>query len=219
MRSLRRGYRIALAVAALLGAYPLAGLTGGAIPRNAGWRMAAQGVTIYVESNGVHVGLIVPKVASGVDLRPVFPPRDIADRRYAAHDHLAIGWGERDFFLDTPTWADVSPRTIIAAATGSDRTLLHVEHIAAPSVGPDVRSVVLRPEEYRRLAAYIRATLSDDGARYPGYAGYDVFYAARGRYHAYQTCNAWAGDALRFAGVRVGAWTPFPITVLWWFPD
>jgi uncharacterized protein (TIGR02117 family) len=217
MRSLRRRYRIALAVFALIGTYPLAGMAGGAIPRNAGWRAPEKGVTIYVESNGVHVGLIVPKVAASVDWRPLFRPGDLADPRYAANDHVAIGWGERDFFLNTPTWADVSPRTVLAAAIGSNRTLLHVEHIAAPRVGGDVRAVVLRPVEYRRLAAYIRATLVERGGRHRGYAGYDVFYPARGRYDAYRTCNAWAGDALRFAGVRVGAWTPFPATVLWWF--
>ncbi|UVO49603.1 TIGR02117 family protein [Sphingomonas sp. SUN019] len=217
MRSLRRRYRFALGVVALIGAYPLAGLAGGAIPSNAGWRAADNGVTIYIESNGVHVGLIVPKVAAGVDWRSSFPPRDLTDPRYAAHDHVAIGWGEHDFFLNTPTWADISPRTIVAAAVGSNRTLLHVEHIAAPHVGGDVRAVVLRPVEYRRLAAYVRATLVERGEHHPGYAGYDVFYPARGRYDAYRTCNAWAGDALRFAGVRVGAWTPFPATVLWWF--
>lgn len=217
MRSLRRRYRVALTVAALIGAYPLVGLAGGAIPRNAGWRAAEKGVTIYVESNGVHVGLIVPKVAAGVDWRPIFRPSDLADPRFAAHDHVAIGWGERDFFLNTPTWGDISSRTILAAALGSNRTLLHVEHIATPRVGGDVRAVVLQPVEYRRLAAYVRATLVEGGAHHRGYAGYDVFYPARGRYDAYQTCNAWAGDTLRFAGVRVGAWTPFPATVLWWF--
>lgn len=217
MRSLRRRYRIGLVLAALLAAYPAAGLIGGAIPRNAAWRPAERGVTIYVESNGIHVGLVVPKTAAGVDWRPAFPSGDLADPRYAAHDHLAIGWGERTFFLNTPTWGDVSSRTILAAALGSDRTLLHVEHIGRPMAAADVRPVVLRPSEYRRLAAYIRATMVAGGERRRGYAGHDAFYQARGRYDAYKTCNAWVGDALRFAGVRIGAWTPFPFTVLWWF--
>lgn len=217
MRSLRPRYWAALVSAALICAYPVAGLVGGAIPRNSTWRAPEHGVTIYVESNGIHVGLIVPKVAAGVDWRPLFPVRDIAERRYAAYHHLAIGWGERDFFLNTPTWADLSLRTILAAAVGSDRTLLHVEHVARPVVGGDVRAVVLRAIEYRRLVAYIRATLSASAERRRGYAGHDVFYTARGRYDAYRTCNAWAGEALRYAGARVGAWTPFPATILWWF--
>ncbi len=177
----------------------------------------AEGVRIYVESNGVHVGLVVPKVAAGVDWRGVAPGADLADPRYAGYDHLAIGWGERAFYLETATWADVKLRTILAAARGSDATLMHVEHVPAPMPSRHVRSVLLRPAEYRRLAAYIRASFAARREPIRGYGRNDVFYAARGHYSAARTCNAWAGDALRFAGVRIGRWTPFPATVLGWF--
>ena len=50
-----------------------------------------------------------------------------------------------------------------------------------------------------------------------GYFGYDAFYEGTGRYSAVRTCNSWTGAALAAAGIRVGAWTPFPVTVLWWF--
>ncbi|WP_374943515.1 TIGR02117 family protein [Sphingomonas sp.] len=208
---------LAAAIVLLVAGYAAAGLVGGAIPLNAGWRAPAQGVTIYVESNGVHTGLILPKVAAGVDWRPLVPARDLADPRYAAFDHVAFGWGERAFFLETQTWADVKPRTILAAAVGSEATLIHVEHLPRPEPAADVRAIVLRPEEYRRLAAYIAASFAPHGAHHRGYAGYDTFYDARGHYDAIRTCNTWTGQALRTAGVRVGAWTPFPVTVMGWF--
>ncbi|WP_425230730.1 TIGR02117 family protein [Sphingomonas sp.] len=201
----------------LLLAYAAAGLVGGSIPVNAGWRAPEQGVTIWVESNGIHTGLVMPKVAAGVDWRPFAPAGDLADPRYAAYDHLAIGWGEHGFYLGTPTWADVRPRVVLGAAIGSTETLLHVEHIPAPADGPQERRVVLRPGEYRRLAAYIRASLASR-RHWAGYAGNDVFYEARGRYSAAWTCNNWTGAALRAAGVRVGLWAPFPVTVMGWFP-
>lgn len=205
-------------VAALLGAgYATAGLIGGAVPANAGWRPPAEGVRVFVESNGIHVGLVVPKVAAGVDWRGITPGADLADPRYARYDHLAIGWGERAFYLDTPTWADVRLRTVLGAARGSDATLMHVEHVPTPRTGDDVRAIVLRPAEYRRLAAYIRASFAPVRAVHAGYGANDVFYAGRGHYSAARTCNAWAGDALRQAGVRVGRWTPFPVTVTSWF--
>lgn len=207
---------MAVAAAVML-AYPLAGLVGGAIPANADWRQPEAGVTLYVESNGVHTGIVMPKVAAGVDWRGDFPPGDLRDPRYARFDHVSVGWGERDFYLETPTWADVKPATVLAAAIGSNRTMLHVDHVPRPAPGPDVRRFVVRPEEYRRLAAYIRATRVAGGERRPGYFAYDAFYAARGHYSAIRTCNAWTGDALRYAGTRVGRWTPFPATVLWWF--
>ena len=194
-----------------------AGMVGGAVPTNAGWRKPADGIQIFVESNGVHVGLILPKVAAGIDWRGAAPATDLSDPRYGAFDHLAIGWGERGFFLGTPTWADVRPGPILHAAFGSDETLVHVEHVPLPSLSRDVRAITLRPDEYRRLAAFVRAHIAPGGSRHAGYGGFDVFYQANGRYDAVHDCNAWVGDALRTAGVRVGWWTPFPVTVLGWF--
>ena len=209
--------RIAAACVLIVAGYGAAGMIGGTIPTNADWREPAQGVPIWIEDNGVHTDIVMPKVAAGVDWRDLAKPGDIADPRYAAFDHVAIGWGERAFFLDTPTWWDVRPRTIIAAAVGSDATLLHVEHVPRPVVSNDVRMIRLTPEQYRRLADFISTSVVTGGRHYRGYAGYDVFYEARGHYDAVRTCNDWTGDALRHAGVRIGAWTPFPVTVTGWF--
>ena len=211
---LLRGLAVIFAVGT---SYALAGLIGGAIPSNRDWRAPPRGIRIFVESNGVHTGIIVPKVAAGVDWRGVARPEDLRDPRFAGYDHLAFGWGEKAFYLETPTWADLKLRTVVASAIGSDRTLMHVEHLPLPTAGDGARAIVLTPAQYRRLAAYIRASFRYQGARYPGYAGYDAFYDANGRYDAVRTCNAWAGDALRFAGVRVGWWTPFPAGVMGWF--
>lgn len=205
------------AVVGLIASYAVAGLIGGAIPSNRAWRAPATGVHIFVESNGVHTGIIVPKVAAGVDWRGVARAEDLRDPRYGAFDHVSFGWGEKAFFLETPTWADVKLRTVLASAFGSTRTLMHVDHLPMPVAGDGAREIVVSPTQYRRLAAYIRASFRDGGARYPGYAGYDAFYEANGRYDAVRTCNSWTGDALRFAGVRIGWWTPFPVTVMGWF--
>ena len=208
---------VALVVAAGGGLYAAAGLLIGALPSNGGWREPADGVEIWVESNGVHTGVVVPKVAAGVDWRPRLRPDQLRDPRYARYGYAAFGWGERDFYLNTPTWWDVSPRTVLAAATGSDRVLLHVDHLPRPGEDARSRRVVLRPEEYRRLAAFIAASFQPGGQAWRGYGRYDVFYEARGHYSGIATCNAWTGDALRHAGVHVGRWTPFPLTVMWWF--
>lgn len=216
-RPLRILRRIAATVVLILVAYGAAGMIGGTIPTNAGWREPATGIPVWIEDNGVHTDIVMPKVAAGVDWRDLAKPGDIADPRYAAFDHVAIGWGERAFFLDTPTWWNVRPRTIVAAALGSDATLLHVEHVPRPVVDDGVRMIRLTPAQYRRLADFISASVGPGGNHYRGYAAYDVFYEARGHYDAVRTCNDWTGDALRHAGVKIGLWTPFPVTVMGWF--
>jgi uncharacterized protein (TIGR02117 family) len=212
--------RVSLALVVLLLGYALAGLIGGGVPVNRGWRAPAPGaagvVTIWVESNGVHTGIVVPKVAAGVDWRGLARPEHLADPRYARHDHLSFGWGERAFYLETPTWAEVKPATVLAAAVGSRRTLVHVDHVPQPRVGVDVRRIVVTEEQYRRLAAFIAASVAPGARAYQGYYAYDTFYDGTGRYSAARTCNAWTGAALAHAGVRVGWWTPLPATVMWW---
>lgn len=206
----------ALALAPLL--YLAAGAVGGAIPRNPGWVAPDDGITIFVATNGVHSGIVVPAVGPDMDWRTIVRPSHLADPR-SAGQWLWFGWGDRDFYLNTPRWADLSPATVLRAAIGSDATLIHVDHLAAPY--DDARPLRISRDQYRRLVAGLRGSfaLAPDGRAVPirGYGAWDVFYPARGRYSAIATCNAWTGRLLGDAGVRVGVWTPFSATVMQWF--
>ena len=129
---------------------------------------------------------------------------------------LWFGWGEREFYLNTPTWRDLSPRIAAHAVIGSDRTLIHVDHLLYP--WEDARPVRLSPAEYRRLSAAIGASFDPADTRpIRGYGPADVFYPARGRYDLVRTCNWWTGRMLAAAGVRIGWWTPVSATVMQWF--
>jgi uncharacterized protein (TIGR02117 family) len=209
---------LGIAIVALALAYAAAGLVGGSIPTNRGWRAPAQGVRIYVEDNGVHTGITVPVDAAGVSWDDLVRPEHFRDPRYAAHRWRSFGWGDRDFYLNTSTWGELQPQLVLRAAIGSDATLIHVDALPEPRLGRGVRSILLTPDQYRRLAAHIRASFAERPGHQFGYGSYDAFYTARGRYSAIRTCNAWTGDALRSAGVRMGAWTPFPVTVMAWLP-
>ena len=121
----------------LIYGYAAAGLIGGAIPVNRGWRAPAQGVTIWVASNGIHTDLIVPKVVAGngwrVDWRPLLRPEHLRDPRYAGYGYAGFGWGDAKFYRETPEWQDVRPATVLAAAVGSDATLVHAIHLPRPT--------------------------------------------------------------------------------------
>jgi uncharacterized protein (TIGR02117 family) len=195
--------------------YLAAGAIGGAIPRNAGWQETADGVTIYVATNGIHTGLILPTRTAEHDWSPLVRPEHLRDPRYAGR-YLWVGWGEAEFYLNTPTWAEVSPRTVLAAATGSDKSLMHVDHLLEP--WSDAQPIHLSRPEYLKLVAAVRGSFDLTRPQpIPGYGPADVFYPAQGRYSAIRTCNWWTGEMLRQAGVRIGAWTPFSATVMQWF--
>lgn len=203
--------------------FALAGWIGSSIPRNSGWQeplpMQSRHVEVLIGSNGIHTEIVMPLVTPEMDWRATFPASDIiaADRPYT---HVAVSWGERDFFLETPTWADVNPLTVISAMLGGD-AVLHVAHYVRPAPSSDYRPLRLRPEEYRALVSAILDHLPPDGERvlYPGYGAHDVFYSARGTYHIGNTCNQWTSDQLARAGAITGWWTPFPGGVMKWVPE
>ncbi|MES2338819.1 MAG: TIGR02117 family protein [Pseudomonadota bacterium] len=194
--------------------YGAAGLVGTLVPANRAWRSPAGGIRIYVEDNGIHTGIVLP--AEGWN--DLVRPGDFPDPRYAAHRWRSFGWGDRAFYVETPTWGQLRPMTVLRAATGSDHTVMHVDAVPEPRAGGSVRAVLLRPDEYARLIAFIRASFAE-GQPVHGYGGYDAFYPAHGRYSAIRTCNAWTGEALRHAGVAMGGWTPFSASVLAWLPE
>ena len=221
----RRALRILLRIVAVIVAIPLTYLLSaallGLIPVNSGWREPDQGITVFVRSNGVHTWIVMPKVHPLMDWRPYAPAEHLRDPRWGNGDHVAIGYGNREFYLNTPTWGDLSPRTAALALFGRGPTLLHVEHDHEPRADEWQRPIRVTPEEYRRLTDYIRARfqLDEQGRPIPvigrGYNVNDMFYEANGGYSLILTCNEWTGRALRAAGVRTGLWTPLEQSIMW----
>jgi uncharacterized protein (TIGR02117 family) len=154
----RRGLKALAAILALPLLYLLAAIIGSAVPANAAWQEPRKGVRIFVRTNGVHTWIMVPVAAAGIDWRPLAPAAHIRDSRYAG-EYIAIGYGNRDFYLNTPNWSDLSPRTAVAAAVGRGPGLVHVEHERRPRPGADERPIMLTDAAYRRLARHIMQRL------------------------------------------------------------
>jgi len=202
---------------ALPALYLFAALAGSLVPVNPGWTEPAQGTLVYLADNGVHADIIMPVKANGLDWAPLIPKNDFAaispDMRW-----LAFGSGEQRVYLNTPTWWDITPRTIWSALTGGKR-VMHVEYVASPDY--TAREIRLRPEEYRRLWAAIRADFALDGRgrpiriTHPGYGPSDAFYRAVGKENMFHTCNSWVGRWLRLAGVQTSLWSPFVEGLVW----
>jgi len=209
--------RFALAVAAVPIAYLLAALIGSLVPVNRGWTEPGEGITIYLANNGIHSDIVMPAKAADLDWTPYVPKSDFAAPDQGA-EWVAFGSGEQRVYLETPRWRDIRLPTVWAALTGGKR-VMHVEWVSNPAYVD--RAIRLRPEEYHRLWAAIRADfqLGPDGRPiridHPGYGRSDAFYWATGKFHALRTCNSWSADRLRIAGVRTSLWPPFVQGLTW----
>lgn len=210
-------WRPALALLALPLLYLVAALAGSLIPVNRGWTEPDSGPAIYLADNGIHVDIIMPVTASGLDWRPYFPASDFAAPPSGAR-WIAFGSGEEHVYLDTPRWRDIRLSTIWSALTGGKR-VMHVEYVADPRYSG--RTIRLRPQEYRRLWAAVRTEFAV-GANgrpkridHPGYGAADAFYRGSGKASALRTCNSWAAGELRLAGVKTSVWPPFAQGLVW----
>jgi uncharacterized protein (TIGR02117 family) len=209
-----RAISLLLAIPAL---YLVAALVGSLVPVNRGWTEPADGTTVYLADNGIHADIVMPVSAQGRDWERFIPRGDFAAADPSAR-WIAFGSGEQRVYLNTPTWWDITPRTIWSALAGGKR-VMHVEYVSDPSYA--VREIRLRPEEYRRLWAAIRADFQlDRNGRpqridHPGYGCCDAFYRATGKESAVRTCNSWVARWLRLAGVKTSAWPPFVPGLVW----
>jgi uncharacterized protein (TIGR02117 family) len=209
--------RLLVALLFLPALYLAAALVGSLVPVNRGWTEPKQGITVYIADNGIHADLVMPVEAEGLDWSALIARSDMAggslDERW-----IAFGSGEERIYLNTPTWWDITPRTIWSALTGG-RRVMHVEYVPSPEYA--VRQIRVRPAEYRRLWTAVRADFAlDENGRphrlvHPGYGCCDAFYPAVGKESAMRTCNSWVARWLRLAGVETSLWPPFVDGLTW----
>ncbi len=228
LRIKRWANRCALAVAVPIGIYA-AFLLLGFVPINGGYQTppADDRVRIFIRSNEIHTDIVMPTVHEelGIDWRRRFPPEhfvaSVGDSPY-----VAVGWGNRKFFLETPTWGDLKVANVIGALFWPSESVLHVEYLPRSAADYLPRSVLITKEQYRDLVRFVEGSLADcdeEGCALTAspvtYGAADRFYTSTGRYHCFNTCNQWTGRGLARAGVPVGIWTPLKPQVLCWLPE
>jgi uncharacterized protein (TIGR02117 family) len=166
---------------------------------------------LYAYSNGVHLDLVFP-----LDLVPASLLEQLPhDKRSQL---LAFGWGDKGFYLDTPTWAELRPSVAIRAMLLPSPTAMHVtEHT---TVGKGWSQLPLTDQQLSELWAYVQASFrTNDAGKVmelvgKGYTSHDRFYEAHGNYSLFKTCNTWVNIILRRIGVKTAVWTPMDKGVL-----
>lgn len=210
-------------IALLLGLVMLWNWLGSSIPRNAGAEQADGGVEILLATNGVHTELVLPVASPQKDWRANFPSitQDYPDR---AITHIGVGWGDREVFLENPTWGDLEARTVWRIAVAGGPGVVRVDHLTDPAPGPNKRPIRLSDRQYAALVGAIEAELAPvpKGRQRRALVGFrprDRFYDAAHGYTLTNTCNQWTSDRLADAGVETGYWTPFAGGVMKWVEE
>lgn len=196
----------------------------GLIPTNPSYVEPDEGIDIYLISNAVHADIIVPLNTDAVDWQAELEDFDFTRRSLNA-THIAFGWGDRGFYVETPTWNEFKVSTAVNALLLPSDTCMHVAYTRKENVAPYSQRIRLTPDQYKQLVQFIRESFASDPSgnfieiEAAGYANNDAFFVGAGRYHALNTCNSWVGTALKRADLRVPLWSPLPSTPAMYLPD
>jgi len=179
-------------------------------------------IPFFIRSNGVHTDLVMPVKSEFIDWSRQLPFGN-TQAHDATYEYVGVGWGDKGFYLDTPTWAELKASTAVRAGFWLSTTLMHATFYRMADLAPGPECVPLRltPAQYRRLIAYVEKSFQRDAAGdfnwVPGhsYADHDAFYEANNRYSVLNTCNTWSNRGLKVSGQKASLWTPFDTGILY----
>jgi uncharacterized protein (TIGR02117 family) len=217
-------FRLVVVVIGFVGLYLLAawGLARISIDGEPG---EGRDVSIYILTNGVHTDFVVPARSAFIDWTTKVPFANTVAGD-TTKPYLAMGWGDKGFYLETPTWADLKASVAFKAATGLNTTAIHATYHSDMRVGDSCRQIQLSSSQYQRLIRYIQQSFQEDRQgrfiHIPTNANYgdsDAFYEAKGSYSMFSTCNEWVNKGLKATGLKSCLWTPFDTGLFLLFPQ
>lgn len=170
-------------------------------------------IEIYLLTNGVHTDIVMPVRSELIDWSYLFSFENTVSKD-STHNFIAVGWGDKGFYMEIPEWSDLTMRIALRAVLGMGTSALHVTYYKHMKEDDDCVKVLISENQYKRLIEYIqnsRQTDVDGNSLYietdAQYGPHDSFYEAKRRYSFYYTCNTWANNALKHAGQKSALWT------------
>lgn len=204
--------RITLSIVSVIGGYLLIALILSLISTNPEKLHCEEDKPIFISTNRVHLDIIIPKEYLIGDIEQALQIDDEVK-------YVSFAWGDKAFYLETPTWNDLKPSTAARALLLNSESAMHITNYQR-SYGDWVKLLVCE-EQLELLKSYITDSFERDGEgsiieiKDSGYTAYDKFYEANGVYNCIQTCNTWVNKGLKEAKIETSIWSPFDKGVLY----
>ncbi len=193
--------------------YAITALCLSIIPVNKKYCQPINGIQIWVVSDGIHADFIMPASNAAFDWWKI-----LGIEHYGASKkditYLCFGWGDKGFYMEIPTWDDLTLKIAAKAVLVPSSTCMHVTaHTKLPDRKYSV-PILVNDEKYKQLCHYILNYFEKDTQqrviRIPEYSfsDLDCFYEGTGSYHCFNTCNYWVSRGLKKIGVTSPVWSP-----------
>ena len=170
-------------------------------------------VLCYLKSNGSHVDLVMPITTNQYNWLEKLNLEHI-EFKDSSFTWVAFGWGDKNFYLNTPTWGDLTFTTAFKAAFWLGSGALHVTYYTDMTESTRCLPFYISEEQSLELFDFIVNDFKLDDSNKPvfiqtdmNYGPRDCFYESKKKYSLFHTCNTWVNDALKSAQSKHCLWT------------
>ena len=166
---------------------------------------------IYLLSNEIHTDLAVPVRNDVFDWESFINPGDFESR---PTDWIEIGWGDRQFYFEMPTWDKFTLKLGFDALFIPDPAILHVNYLDAhPTTYSSHKRIRISKASYKKLVDAIKQQFQLKNNKpilipNKGYTATDNFYESFGSFSIGKTCNVWTANILGEADLKRPIWSP-----------
>lgn len=173
--------------------------------------------TVYLTTNQIHTSFLFPK-SEASDLLKFIP---IDKFKVNDYEGIEISFGDKDFFVEVPTWDKVTLKVLINALFSSDKGLMHVDLFKKnPPISSDVIKIQINDDQYNKLVNYILKSFEESNNlaiiyKDYSYYGTDRFFHSTVNFHLFRTCNNWVWEALAEADIKRGMSGPHKWGILY----
>ena len=167
---------------------------------------------IFISSNGIHLDIIV--LVKNLKKNFINNLQVQNNAKY-----ISFGWGDKEFYINTPTWGDLTFSTAFKALFLKSKTAMHVSFYKTAYV--QWKKIDLCKIQLENLNSFIESTFQKSKKKKfikidaSGYSKNDYFFEAHGSFSFYRTCNVWVNEALKKANIKTSIWSPFVYGILY----
>jgi uncharacterized protein (TIGR02117 family) len=167
--------------------------------------------TIYLLYDEMHSDIVINIEDYRYNWQKFFP--ELVKNRKKGY--LAFGWGDRETYLNTPSWSDLKITVALKALFINTPSLMHVTYYQEVERFLYLKPIKVSKTQKDEIERRILNSFGDEIVfRERGYDNNSRFYNSPYRYNLINTCNTWSGDILRESNVTMSYWTPFSFNVV-----
>ncbi len=174
---------------------------------------------ICVSNTGIHSNIILPTKNRVFDWHKYLSIDKLGIDPAQDYNYLSFGWGDRDFYMSTPSLADLKLSTTFKALFLPTPSVMYVKgYQLIPDM--EVKCIQVNQTDYLHLTNFIESSFQVDAQGRKirlgnGHTNNAGFYAAKGSYSILRNCNSWTAEGLRKADVNTPLWDGLSSAIMW----